>query len=195
MYTSYIEPQLSDKVKTHIHTHTHMYIYIYIYICIYMHMCIHIHIHMWSELLVPLVNMIKEGCGNKSALLILLIFCLKKSKKSNLSLENKNLKWQKLQFFFSKTHWTQLNVPFYSILFEKIRNHSFIQNHPRPFKFTAPCWCFFSSVHFTHFLQGSGQRTGMTIEKTWFLLSDPFLCFWGLCLDYYPVERSKHGSL
>ncbi len=26
-------------------------------------------IHTWSELLVPLVNMIKEGCGNKSALL------------------------------------------------------------------------------------------------------------------------------
>ncbi len=28
----------------------------------------------WSELLVPLVNMIKEGCENKSALLIHLIF-------------------------------------------------------------------------------------------------------------------------
>ncbi len=42
---------------------------------------------------IHLVNMIKEGCGNKSVLLILLIYYLKKSQKSNLSLENKNLKW------------------------------------------------------------------------------------------------------
>ncbi len=35
----------------------------------------------------------KEGCENLSALLILLIFYLKKSQKSNLSLDNKNLKW------------------------------------------------------------------------------------------------------
>ncbi len=51
---------------------------------------------------------------------------------------------------------------------QKIRDHSFIQNHSRPFRFTAPCWCFFSSVHLTHFLQGSGQRTGMTIAEAWF---------------------------
>ncbi len=37
--------------------------------------------------------MIKEGCENKSALLIHLIFYLKKSQKSNLSLDNNNLKW------------------------------------------------------------------------------------------------------
>ncbi len=36
--------------------------------------------------------MIKEGCENESALLILLIFYLKKPQKSNLSLDNKNLK-------------------------------------------------------------------------------------------------------
>ncbi len=30
--------------------------------------------NLWSELLVPLVNMIKEGCENKSALFIHLIF-------------------------------------------------------------------------------------------------------------------------
>ncbi len=35
-------------------------------------------VHTWSELLVPLVNMIKEGCENICALLILLIFYLKK---------------------------------------------------------------------------------------------------------------------
>ncbi len=52
-----------------------------------------IYIQTWSELLVSLVNMMKQGCGNKSALLILLIYYLKNSQKSNLSLENKNLKW------------------------------------------------------------------------------------------------------
>ncbi len=52
-----------------------------------------IYIQSWSKLLAPLVNMIKEGCENDSALLILLIFYLKTSQKSNLSLENKNLKW------------------------------------------------------------------------------------------------------
>ncbi len=56
------------------------------------------HLHTWSGLLVPLVNMIKEGCGNKSALLILFIFYLKKSQKSNLSLENNNFKWGKYHY-------------------------------------------------------------------------------------------------
>ncbi len=39
---------------------------------------------MWSELLVPLVNMIKEGWENKCVLLIRLIFYLKKAHKSKL---------------------------------------------------------------------------------------------------------------
>ncbi len=39
--------------------------------------------------------MIKGGCENKSVLLILFIFILKQLQKSNLSLENKNLKWKK----------------------------------------------------------------------------------------------------
>ncbi len=55
-----------------------------------------VNIQTWSELLAPLVNMIKEGCENLSALLILLIFYLKNSQKSNLSLENKNLKWEEI---------------------------------------------------------------------------------------------------
>ncbi len=38
-------------------------------------------------------NMIEEGCENVSALLILLIFYLNDSQKSNLSLDNKDLKW------------------------------------------------------------------------------------------------------
>ncbi len=57
------------------------------------------HVQSWSELLAPLVNMIKEGSENKSALLILLIFY-----KIN---------------FFSNTRWTQLLVPL-EILMSKI---------------------------------------------------------------------------
>ncbi len=51
------------------------------------------YIHTWSELLVPLVNMIKEGCENKCALLILLIF-YKKNTKSKLLLEK--IKWAEI---------------------------------------------------------------------------------------------------
>ncbi len=97
--------------------------------------------------------------------------------------------------FFCNTHWPQLTAPFYSILFEtsicqfnsskfspynawwdtwqEIRDNSFIQNLSRSFRFTAPCWCFFSSVHLTHFLQGSGQRTGMAIAEAWFCAQWP----------------------
>ncbi len=59
----------------------------------------------------------------------------------------------------------------------EIRDHSFIQNHSRPFRFTAPCWCFFSSVHFTHFLHGSGQRTGMVAEACFFAQWTIFVLF------------------
>ncbi len=100
--------------------------------CIYIY--IYIHTHTWSELLVPLVNMIKEGCGNKCALLILFIYYLKNSQKSKLSLENKNLKWGgKYDLFFSNTHWTQLTAPFYSILFET----SIYQNSIGVFSYNA----------------------------------------------------------
>ncbi len=51
---------------------------------------------------------------------------------------------------------------------QEIREHSFIQNHSRSFRFTAPWRCFFSSGHLTHVLQGSGQRTGMAIAEVWF---------------------------
>ncbi len=39
----------------------------------------------------------------------------------------------------------------------------FIQNLSRSFRFTAPWRCCFSSVHLTHLLQGSGQRTETAI--------------------------------
>ncbi len=51
-----------------------------------------LYIQSWPKISAPLVNMIKEDCENESALLILLIFCLNNSQKSNLSLDNKNLK-------------------------------------------------------------------------------------------------------
>ncbi len=84
-----------------------------------------LYLYTWSELFVPLVNMIKEGCENKCALLFLLTFYFFLNlKKSKLSLENNNLKWGKISlwnkcFFFSNTCWTQLLVPL-EILMSKI---------------------------------------------------------------------------
>ncbi len=51
---------------------------------------------------------------------------------------------------------------------QEIRDHSFIQNHSRSFRFTASWRCFFSSVHPNNFLQGSGHRTEMARAETWF---------------------------
>ncbi len=56
---------------------------------------------------------------------------------------------------------------------QEIRDHSFIQNHSRSFRFTAPWRCFFSSVHRTHFLQGAGQGTEMAIVEAWFCAQWP----------------------
>ncbi len=63
---------------------------------------------------------------------------------------------------------------------QEIRDHSFIQNLSWSFRFTAPWRCFFSSVHPTHFLQGSGQRTGMAIAEAWFCAQWPIfeVCVW-----------------
>ncbi len=55
----------------------------------------------WPKILAHLVNMIKEGGENYSALLILLIFFYY-SYKSNLSLDNKNLKWGKYDYEIKK---------------------------------------------------------------------------------------------
>ncbi len=110
--------------------------------------------------------------------------------------------------FFSNTHWPQLIIPFYSILFEtsicqfnssefspimpdEVREHltrdqrpflhpeplQILQIHPEPLQIhpeslqilqihpeplqILQIHSFFSSVHLTHVLQGSGQRTGM----------------------------------
>ncbi len=60
---------------------------------------------------------------------------------------------------------------------QEIRDLSFIQNHSRPFRFPAPWRCCFSSVHLTHYLQGSGQRTGMVIAETWFCVVFE-VCVW-----------------
>ncbi len=74
---------------------------------------------------------------------------------------------------------------------QEIRDHSFIQNHSRPFIFTATCWRCFSSVHLTHFVKGSGQRTGMT-TAAWFCAQWPISCvvfedcFWIIVRLEYP---------
>ncbi len=81
--------------------------------------------------------------------------------------------------FFSNTHWPQLTAPFYSTLFEtsicqfncskcspitpdEVREH--LTRDQRPFLHpeslqTHQINSFSSSVHLTHLLQGSGQRT------------------------------------
>ncbi len=67
-----------------------------------LHPC-HSYIQTWSELLAPLVNMIKEGCENESALLI-------KSQKSNLSLNYNIWKWGKISLlnkYVSQIHIVQ----------------------------------------------------------------------------------------
>ncbi len=51
---------------------------------------------------------------------------------------------------------------------QEIRDHFFIQNLSKSFRLPAPCWCFFSSVHLTHSLQGSGPRTVMAIAEALF---------------------------
>ncbi len=45
------------------------------------HTLLYMYVQSWPKISAPLVNMIKEGCENESALLILLIIYLKKSKK------------------------------------------------------------------------------------------------------------------
>ncbi len=74
----------------------------------------------------------------------------------------------------------------------------FIQNLSRSFRFTAPWRCFFSSVHLTHFLQGSGQGTEMAIAEAWFCAQWPifvlFLRFvfgllYGWKIQTWPIIR------
>ncbi len=98
--------------------------------------------------------------------------------------------------FFSNTHWPQLTAPFYSILFEtsicqfnrskcssirtdEVREH--LTGYQRPFLHPESLQILqipsiFSSVHLTHVLQGSGQRTGMDIAEAWFCAQWPIFC-------------------
>ncbi len=117
--------------------------------------------------------------------------------------------------FFSNTHWPQLTVPFYSILFEtsicqfnsskcstimpdEVREHP--TRDQRPFLHPESLQIlqihsFFSSVHLTHVLQGSGQRTG---AEAWFCAQWPifvlFLRFvfgllYGWKIQTWPIIR------
>ncbi len=121
---------------------------------------------------------------------------LDKLKKSNPSLDNKNLKWGEISLWnkcFSLKHRPQLTEPFYSILFEtsicqfnrskcssirtdEVREH--LTRDQRPFLHPESLQILqihsiFSSVHLTHVLQGSGQRTGMDIAEAWFCAQWP----------------------
>ncbi len=72
----------------------------------------YIYIESWPKISAPLVNMIKEGCENESALLILLIYNFFKSQKSNLSLDNKSLKWGEIMADEVREHLTRDQRPF-----------------------------------------------------------------------------------
>jgi len=65
---------------------------------------------------------------------------------------------------------------------QEIRDHSSIQNLSRSFRFTDPCWFFFSSVQ---------PMVAWSWQKLHFVLSDK--CLW-LC-DVCPEWRSNHGPL
>ncbi len=68
----------------------------------------------------------------------------------------------------------------------------FIQNLSRSFRFTAPWRCFFSSVHLTHLLQGSGQRTETAMVKYSFCAQWPIFVFILMfvldCLSWWKIQ-------
>ncbi len=103
---------------------------------------------------------------------------------------------------FSNTHWPQLIIPFYSILFatsffqdisseaspiilDKFGEH--LTRDQRPFLRPESLQIlqihsFFSSVHLTHVLQGSGRGTG-TASRSLVLFSVAHFCFeFDVCL-------------
>ncbi len=108
--------------------------------------------------------------------------------------------------FFSNTHWPQLTAPFYSILFEtsicqfnsskfspimpdEVREH--LTRDQRPFlhpeslqilQIHSSITVLLLSVHLTHFLQGSGQRTGMAIAEAWFCTQWPICVIFEVCV-------------
>ncbi len=66
---------------------------------------------------------------------------------------------------------------------QEIRDHSFIRITPDPSDSQLHDGASSLSVHLTHFLQGSGQRTGMAIAEAWFCAQWPIfvvfeVCFW-----------------
>ncbi len=82
---------------------------------------LHSMVQSWPKISAPLVNMIKEGCENESLLLILLIFYLRNSQNSNLSLDHNNLKWGEISLWnkcCSLIHIGHNQRHLYSILFE-----------------------------------------------------------------------------
>ncbi len=127
-------------------------------------------------------------------------------------------KWFNIMFF-SNAHWIQLTALFYSILFEasicqfdrsnfspiipdEVREH--LTRDQRPFLHpeslqtlqihsSVTVLLLFSSPH--SFSTGfrsedwNGHSRSLVLWPVTYFLC----CFWGLCLDYCPVGRSKHG--
>ncbi len=75
--------------------------------------------------------MIKKGCENVSPLLILLIFYFKSSQKSNLSLDNTNLRWGEISLW--NKCFSQIHV-----------GHKYW--HPKKFLWVKYLWSIFSFI-------------------------------------------------
>ncbi len=96
------------------------------------------YIQSWPKISAPFVKMTKGGCENVSALLILLI-CFFYHKKSNLSLNSKNLKWGEISLWnkcFSQIHIGQLLAPL-EILISKISILSIFPIHIHNFEHSS----------------------------------------------------------
>ncbi len=163
----------------------------------------------------------KGSCENKSALFILFIFYSKNSQNCQPIIEVKQLKVGRKSHCeinaFTISCWPQLLAPNYcNVLFpaqqlwvfsynawrvwrtpdKRSETIFIIQNLSRSFRFTAPWRCCFSSVHLTHLLQGSGQRTETAMVKDSFCAQWPIFVFILMfVLDCCPGGRSKHGPL
>ncbi len=104
---------------------------------------------------------------------------------------DQRLLWDQKPFLHPES-WPKISAPLVNMIKGGCENHS------RSFRFTTPWRCFSSSVHLTHFLQGSGQRTGMAIAEAWFCAQWPifvlFLRFvfgllYGWKIQTWPIIR------
>ncbi len=90
---------------------------------------------------------------------------------------------------------------FSSLIFYRVQIREHLTRDQRPFSSSRitpdlQIHSFFSSIHLTHFLQGSGQRTETAMVKDSFCAQWPIFVFILMfVLDCCPAGRSKHGPL